>query len=208
MNVLEPFTEISARLVRSRTSSMWRLESAVILDSYEPIRTDYRRFVYGNLCLELTDLWQKEDARETNVFQLLRWYLAGLSGGAAPLNTSLIFKARLLKAAGFLPSLKVCKACGKIVESGPLAFDRTTGEIFCRACSSPERNGRLCIGTVRSIDFISRTDLKNMGRLKFAGAQAREGWLYLKNLHCRHLKKEPSSYKFIDLRDTKGFMHD
>ena len=204
MNALEPFTEISARLVRSRTAGMWRLESAVILDSHESIRTDYPRFIYGSLCLELTDLWQKEGIREISVFQLLRWYLAGLSGSAAPLNISLIFKTRLLKAAGFLPGLSVCKVCGKTAEGGPVAFDRTTGEIFCPACGSEKKAGRLCLGTVRSIDFISRTDLESACRLKFVKAQAEEGWFYLKNLHCRHLHKEPSSYKFIDVKDTRG----
>ncbi len=204
MNALEPFTEISARLVRSRSAAMWRLESAVILDSHEAVRTDYARFIYGSLCLELTDMWQKEGIREKTVFQLLKWYLAGLSGSAVPLNISLIFKTRLLKAAGFLPSLSVCKVCGKTAERGPVAFDRTTGEIFCRACGNAKKTGRLCLGTARSIDFISRTDLKSVSRLKFVRAQAEEGWFYLKNLHCRHLQKEPSSYKFIDLKNTRG----
>ena len=200
MNALEPFTEISARLVKSRPSAgLWRLDSALINNSHESIRTDYLRFTCASLCLELVDLWQKEGIRDMEVFDLTRWYLAGLASGAYPVASSLVFKTRLLKAVGLMPRLSRCRVCGRAPQSTPVGFDRATGEIFCLECGGTAKGGRLGLGTARSLDFIGRTGLENVSRLRFTQVQVREGWEYIKQLHCRHLQKEARSYKLIDL---------
>ncbi len=198
MNALEPFTEIDAGLVKNRSSGLWRLDSAAIVSSHEPIRKDYESFVYGCLCLELVNLWQKEGIRDRGVYALLRWFLSALSGQGQPVCISLVFKARLLEHSGFMPGLKACRECGKTPGRGPVFFDRLTGEILCQECADSSVSvGKIGLGTVRSLDFMVSSSLERIGRLKPGRDQIREGWEYMKQLHCRHLQRQPSCYKLI-----------
>ncbi len=209
MNALEPFTQVSACLIRSRPSGLWRLDSATILHIYETISSDYQRFVYASLCMELTELWQREGVGDSDVFGLVNWYLSKISRGSCPVTCSLIFKIRLLKSVGLLPRLDVCSVCGKRPMGRLIAFDRITGEIICASCVGRKDSMNLCLGTARSIDFIGTSSLERVGRLKLTYSQSLEGWSYMKELHCRHLHKEPSSYKFIDVsKDLKGCGYD
>ncbi len=199
MNALEPFTELTACLAKSRPSGMWRLDSAVIQDGHESIRTDFNRFLYASLCLELTDLWQKEGIRDPVVLELLKWYLSEVSSSTTPLICSLIFKTRLLKTAGFMPCLTECKICGMSPTDNPVFFDRATGEVFCKRCQKGRSGGSLGLGTAMSLDFMGRAGLDKVGRIRLSKDQSLEAWQFMKQLHCRHLHKKPSSYKLISI---------
>jgi DNA repair protein RecO (recombination protein O) len=198
MNALEPFTHIDVSLTKTRPGSMWFIDSASILHPFESIRGSYKLFVLGSLCLELTDLWCKESASDSTIFELLIWYLERLDAGEEPVASTLIFKTRLLKACGFLPCLDKCKACGMPVRHRHVAFSAKTGEIFCSSCRHKQAGGNILLATAKALDFWQRSDLKIAPRLKIDTASAREGWVYLKNLHCRHLNKEPGSYRLLD----------
>ncbi|RUM92209.1 MAG: DNA repair protein RecO [Thermodesulfatator sp.] len=202
MNALEPFTEIIASLAKSRPQAMWRLDSVSISDNHETIRADYPRFVLGNLCLELIDLWHKEEVQDRNAFDLTRWYLAMLGTSRSPLETSLIFQTRLLKHAGLLPELTVCSSCGNVPATGPVCYARGTGEIFCRECKN-DRPGSLSLGTLRCLEFLSSAEFANIDRLRLASWQLVEGWHYIKHLHCHHLGREPVSYRFVEIDNKK-----
>ena len=198
MNALEPFTEIDANLARSRSSGLWRLDSVVIKRSHVSIRQDYSRFLYGCLCLELLELWQKEGAEEPEVFTLLKWYLSRLSGDSLPIQVSLVFKARLLKSAGLMPGIKECRVCGCIPDRGPVSFDRRTGEIFCSSCGKNAASAaEISLGTARCIEFMVNSSLDRVQLLKPRPDQVTEAWEYMKLLHCRHLQRQPASYRLI-----------
>ena len=199
MNALEPFTEIDAGLAMGRSSGLWRLDSAVITKSHVPIRQDYSCFVFGSLCLELVELWQKDGANEPGVFCLLKWYLSGLSEGRDPMEMSLIFKARLLRHAGFMPGLKACRLCGKMPKNGPVYYDRRTGEILCYNCRKPASGSAgITLGTARCLDFMVNCGLEQVNRLKLGKQQMTEAWEYMKVLHCSNLQRQPASYKLIN----------
>ncbi len=200
MNALELFTQLSVRLARSRTSSMWRLDSASILNCFEHIRADYSRYVYGNLCLELVNLWQKEAASEPGIYALLDWYLHVLSRGISPVFTTIVFQVRLLKSAGVLPCLSRCSACGKAMGKVTAFVNMTTGELACSRCSKGSGSLSLSPGTLKVLERISSDPLDRVVRLRLTQMQVQEAWEYMRQIHCANLQRQPCSYKFINLQ--------
>ncbi len=198
MNALEPFTHIDAVVRSSSGSGLSLLENATVREGYEVIRSDYKKFILASLCLELVDLWCREDQEEQGIYLLLLWYLSSLCGDRDGLLSTLIFKTRLLDACGYLPRIDTCSICNGPVQGRWIFYDPATGQPCCQSCQNGQNGYKISMATGMSVHFWQSQPLEKIFRLKISSLVAEEAWSYLKNLHSNVLERQPRAYKLVD----------
>ncbi len=190
LNSLEPFTLLSAVLVPSRASSLFRIDSAEVQKNFPRLRTDIQSYTLASLCCELAEMWTVEGDPQTGIFSLLTWYLNALEENISPQKTTLFFKVRLLSLAGYSPDWKKCPGC-KGRAHGPAADPSP-----CAAASLCTRMD-LAPGIFCALEYISRSRLENLHRLVLSPEAFDKAWTLIRELHCIHLHKCPASYKVL-----------
>ncbi len=195
MNALEPFTHIDAVIRISSRSGLGLLENAEIKEGYEAIRSDYRKFVLANLCIELVDLWCREGQEEDRIYILLLWYLSSLCKGKDSLTSTLVFKTRLLDACGYLSCLTKCSNCNRPVNGRRIFYNPTNGQTFCQECQAIQGSCKISVATVMSMCFWQRQPLERIFRLKVNTLVMEEAWTYLKTIHSNILERQPQTYR-------------
>ncbi len=198
MNALEPFAYIHAVARNGARSELFFLESATLKSGFEAIRQDYKRFMAASLCLELVDLWCRQEQQEPEIFHLLLWYLRCLDSGKDMLLSTLIFQARLLDAAGHMPPFDECTKCGSRTSGRHLGYNPVTGQVFCQGCTTGGGEYFMGMAAIRSLEFWVSQPLDKVFRLKVNSLVMAETWKYLKSVHSSILEKSPKSYRFLD----------
>ncbi len=199
MNALEPFTLLNVNLIlKDQPNTLFFLEAATIEDSFDLIRADYINFYYGSLGLELVDLWCKEGQKDSEIFNLLYWFLRSISSRYDPRLCTIIFKAKLLKAVGVFPKLDRCANCGKRPNGTKVCYSVSSGEIYCNSCRGEKiKRNILSLSTLKSLNYFWENKLDKIFRLKASKKTLDESWLYLKRRHSFALEQEPKSYKLL-----------
>ncbi len=195
MNVLEPFSSIDAVVREPSKTGLFFLESGSLKKGFESLRTNYTCFVMASLCLELIDLWCRERQAEKEIYRLLMWYLEGIENGRDCVLCTLIFKTRLLRACGFLPSLITCHGCRQELSGKRAEYDPGTGQVFCPGCSSSKGKHDVGMPTLKSMDFWQGQSIDKIFRLRINREVTREAWSYLKAVHSNVLEREPKAYQ-------------
>ena len=198
MNALEPFTHIDAVVRSSSRSGLNCLETATVREGYEIIRSDYKRFILASLCIELVDLWCREDQAEHRIYLLLLWYLSSLCENRDGLLSTLIFKTRLLDACGYLPCINRCSMCNRLVHGRWIFYEPVTGQPYCQNCQNNQSGYKISMATGMSMHFWQCQPLERIFRLKINSIVVEEAWTYLKNLHSNILERQPQAYKLVD----------
>ncbi len=186
LNALEPFTYIEALLVPSRTSGLFRMDSAIILESFPALRTSPPAFALASLACELVQLWTVEQDPQHRVFELLLWHLTQMERGSSPVLDTLFFKVRLLSIIGYGPDWGKCIRC--------LADQGNEGN--CPVKGPCKRMGAEP-GTFRTLEFISKRHISELSRLRVSDRTLKQAWEITRQLHIRHLHKVPASYKVL-----------
>ncbi len=196
MNVLDPFANIDAVVRTPTKTGLFFLENGWLKRGLESVRKDYSRFILASLCLELVDLWCREHQAEKEIYQLLSWYLESIEVGRDFLLCTLIFETRLLKACGFMPSLKACHGCKKELSGKHFGYEASTGQVFCKDCGNEKPGRSLGISAIKSMDFWLAQPLAKVLRLRVSGEIMSQVWTYLRRVHTNCLEREPNAYRF------------
>jgi len=194
MNVLDPLSNIDAVVRTPTKTGLFFLENGWLKRGLESVRKDYSRFILASLCLELVDLWCREHQVEKEIYQLLSWYLERIEEGRECLLCTLIFKTRLLKACGFMPSLSTCHGCRKELSGKFVAYKASTGQVFCKNCENGWSGRDLGISAIKSMDFWMAQPLSKVLRLRVSGEIITQVWTYLRRVHSSCLEREPNAY--------------
>ncbi len=206
MNVLDPFANIDAVVRTPSKTGLYFLENGWLKRGLESVRKDYSRFVLASLCLELVDLWCREHQAEKEIYRLLSWYLDSIEEGREYLLCTLIFKTRLLKACGFMPSLSICHGCRKELSGKYVGYEASTGQVFCKNCANGKAKRDLGISAIKSMDFWLAQPLAKVFRLRLNGEIMRQVWTYLRRVHSSCLEREPNAYRLT--RDLLPPLHE
>jgi len=197
LNTLEPFTRIKGNFAPPRNASLYRIDSADIIQQMEGIGISSECYCLASLVCELTDLWSKEEDQDDLLYSLLLHTLFNLSNGKPPFRTVLGFKVQILQYAGYKLCLEHCVVCKKDLSSS-LYFSIPKGGTVCKACmNNREGSIKLSKGGAKCIQFLQRSNPANFNRLSISPGLFEEIWSLLAQFHIYYLRKSPSSYKVL-----------
>ena len=163
-NVFEPFSLIELIFSKKNQDSLALIEACDIIDHYSPIRRDLEKTLTASYFIDLADHFSREGKSGEKLFVLLNDFLSWLSRENVSDAAVRFFEMRLLKIAGFEPSLSACVRCKTPVSNGvSYYFLPREGGIFCSACARPERYDQaVSAGSVRTLLLGKDMDLEKI----------------------------------------------
>jgi DNA repair protein RecO (recombination protein O) len=199
-NVFEPFSLTNIIFSQKNRDSLAFIESCDIIDHYAAIRLDLEKTLTASYFMELADHFSPEGKHNENLFMLLADYLAWLARENVSDAAIRFFEMRLLKIAGFEPSLSACVRCKTPLTNGSsYYFYPQEGGIFCARCAKPERYDQsVSAGTVRTLLLGKDMDMGKIKMVSLSGNLAAESRNILCGFISFVLGKEVKSLKVME----------
>jgi len=191
---LDFFHVLAIQAVTPRAMGMARLESARILESFESLRTDPRRFAFGCYFLELLDRLASEgmtthDARL--LFHFAREVVHFVAVHPPDLRIVTLLQLQGLRALGLRPMFTHCVRCNRPVEMPLVYFHVGEGGIVCDTCLRTEDVPlRVHLGTVRALEQGLDLPLARLIRLTLAPSALEEAREVVERFEHFHLGLE------------------
>jgi DNA repair protein RecO (recombination protein O) len=200
---LDLFNHLRVSLHRRRGAAIGRLEQAVLVRHYAPLRTDAARFALGCYLLELLDRLAPEGGPRRDMQRLFRFALDSFEAIAAHRpNPALrvILELRALDALGLRPELRRCIGCGReLAGEQPVGFHVADGGPVCGACAV-RRSGivPVHVGTLRALDRALALDVGSLDRLILSERATLEASTVVGRFQRFHVGVELRSRRFLD----------
>jgi DNA repair protein RecO (recombination protein O) len=200
---LDLFNHLRISLHRKRGPALARLEQAVLVRHYAPLRCDAARFALGCYLLELLDRLAPEGGARRDTERLFRFALDSLEAIAEHRpDTALrtILELRALDALGLRPELRRCVGCGTQLENDrSVGFHVADGGPVCGACGA-RRTGVLSVhlGTLRALDRALALDASRLDRLILPAHALAEARQVVGRFQRFHVGVELHSERFLD----------
>jgi len=131
---LEPFTYCRLNLFKKGNNSLYRIESADIIESFQEIRSDLTLLLHSSCMVDtLRNLLSIEDpSRDT--FSLLYESMKRIASGEPSHKVLAYYQIRLLYLAGVGPRLDSCIKCNRVLRDPEVALFITEGGPVCTLC--------------------------------------------------------------------------
>jgi DNA repair protein RecO (recombination protein O) len=143
---LEPFSRVSLVIYKKENRDLHLISQCDCIESYRKLHDNLGRISAGLAVLELVDMLVHGEEENQPLFSLLVETLSTLNNTGK--NFQSLQRAFQLKCAamfGFAPSLEVCAACGRRLDSDvPMShvdFQLMNGAIICSQCRRGRRGG-------------------------------------------------------------------
>jgi DNA repair protein RecO (recombination protein O) len=199
-NVFEPFSLTNIIYTRKSRDMLAFIESCEIIDHYDAVRRDLEKTLMASYFIDLTDHFSPEGKKNERIFDLLQTFLALLCTQKASDAVVRFFEMRLLKAAGFEPSLDHCIICKTPVTNGnAYYFHAQEGGIKCTDCAEPKRYDQsISAGTVRTLLLGKDMDTDKIKLIALSDSLALESRNILVGFISHVLSREVKSLKVME----------
>ena len=201
---LDVLNHLRVQIYRPRAGSMARLEQALLVDPFLPLRAQPARFGLACYLIELLDRIAPEGGAPEDARRLFQFSVAALHAietSEPDLEFRTLMELRALDALGLRPELLRCVRCGSEIapSRGPIAFHVGEGGSVCAACEG-DRDGfvRVHLGTLRSLDQSLRLDVGQLGRLRLAAPTVAEAAQLVSRFQRFHIGLELRSERFLN----------
>jgi DNA repair protein RecO (recombination protein O) len=200
VNVFEPFSLTSIIFSRRRRNMLAFIESCEIIDHHDAIRQDLEKTLIASYFIDLTDHFSPEDKRNEKVFGLLQDFLTNLGKEKASEALVRFFEIRLLRMAGFEPTLDRCISCKTPIANGmSYYFYAQDGGIKCPDCAGAGRYDQaVSTGSVRTLLMGRDMDIDKIKLIALSDAQARDCRSILIGFISHILNREVKSLKVME----------
>lgn len=199
-NVFEPFSLTNIIFSRKSRDTLAFIESCEIVDHYDSVRVDLEKTLIASYFIDLADHFSPEGKKNEQVFELLQTFLTLL--GAQKASDALVrfFEMRMLKLAGFEPTLDHCISCKEPVVNGNTYYFHTQdGGIKCAKCSgSGQYDHAVSTGTVRTLLLGKDMDIDKIKLIVLSEMLARESRGILVGFISHVLNREVKSLKVME----------
>ncbi|MBI5582956.1 MAG: DNA repair protein RecO [Deltaproteobacteria bacterium] len=205
-NCLGPACWIRLQLYEKSTNPWVRLEAGELIDSFEAIRKDFRKWgVAGVLCELTRELVPPRDPHPA-VFELLRESLQWLDGRGSAEEVGPIFQLKILRLAGYGLSLTACPVCGKAGnEFKGAVYSSLKAVLLCPECCAGEEGLRLSPGTLHSLRQADRLEAGKAFRIRLDARTRQEAEELLTRVRRQVIGRELSSaYVLRQLQEPYG----
>ena len=131
----EPFC--FAEFVFSKTQERRTVIGASLVDSFYPLRKDFKTLYLASSCVEFVKKFSKENIVSDGLFSSLIEVLKTLAYGeqSVRLKATVEFFLSALSLVGYALSLPFCPVCNDVIE-GRVFFEYQRGAFFCADCKS------------------------------------------------------------------------
>ncbi len=196
-NALELFAHIRLVFFDREAGGLVRGEGCDILGSFQKIREDLKKILYGNYFLELMNEMSGEREANREAFDLLLSFLSILEKMEPEEEQLRMFEIRMLTLFGYRPNMVRCGICKKSWEDlkeTSVLFSAEKGSLVCEPCSRGLRDlFPLSLGTARLVENISRAEMDKLHRLRFTAQALSESRRLLPRFIAYQLGKELKS---------------
>jgi len=201
VNVLEPFTHVSARLRLRSTSDLAFISACELVEAHHSFARDLVKFAYASYVLELTDrmIRGREAGRET--YELVRDVLGLLERGQPEPGVLRAFELHLLRLTGYEPTLDQCRRCGAGLASVTSMYVHPArGGVLCARCRAEGRAYVASRATLERLTEIRRArfDDADTSRFTMPPAVAAEARTVLRSFFAGSLTAPLVSERLLD----------
>jgi DNA repair protein RecO (recombination protein O) len=199
-NVFEPFSLTNIIFTRKSRDVLAFIDACEIIDHYDAIRLDLEKTLIASYFIDLADHFSPEGKKNEKVFELLQTFLVLLGSQKASDALVRFFEIRLLKLAGFEPTLDHCVMCRTPVTNGSAYyFHAQEGGIKCAQCAKPERYDQsVSAGTVRTLLLGKDMDIDKIKLIALSDSLARESRSILVGFISHILSREVKSLRVLE----------
>lgn len=141
VNSLEPFSLVTLRFEERPQWSLVFIHGCELQTVCKRLRTSLEGIALASYFVELVDELTREREDSQAVFEHLKSALLLLDSGLSGAPFVSYFELRLLKLAGYQPSLEACTYCGETgaLSSGAWSFSPRDGGVLCARCAVRRR---------------------------------------------------------------------
>jgi DNA repair protein RecO (recombination protein O) len=164
---LEPLTLGEYVFYYREAKDLYTLSEAAISTSYQRLREDPPRLVYGLACAEAADKLTRELDPDPRSVRVLAAALDALGVGTSPRLVLGHYLLHLAAGMGFKPELITCKNCRTVRPGGSVTFIPADGAILCDRCASGSGGG-IVMGpnAYNLLLFLSEIPASKLARVK------------------------------------------
>jgi DNA repair protein RecO (recombination protein O) len=197
---LEPFTLLVAEARERPNSDMLGLESVSVLRAHGGIRGDLARIACAGYAAELSRELVRDHEPHAELLALLLEYLGALDAGPARPEGLRAFELGALRAAGLMPRVDACVACGgTLAAEGRVRFDPGQGGVLCPPCEPAAAPGAPWV-SVAAAAALARLQAEGLAGASAAlppsvGREARDA---LAAFLEHHLGRRLAARRFLD----------
>ncbi|MDO4572110.1 MAG: DNA repair protein RecO [Clostridia bacterium] len=168
------------------------------LESFYPIREDYRRFSAASAALQLAHEAAQENQRSDALFSLLYHSLSFLAYGAAePMDLLCCYLIRYLNVCGYRPSITTCARCARDIRGDAvLRFSPAAGGVICAGCGGGETISKTALEAMRRMLLLNDDE---MDRVRLSAPIRQELLARLCDYLAASLEYGPRALMHLDL---------
>ncbi len=166
-------------------SGSYVIKDAVPKQIFFRLREDLSMLSLAQYFAELTyELAPREDKADTELSLVLNALHLLCEGKKDTTLIKSVTELRLLTLAGYMPAVECCSECGCDFEEEELFFDYTTGEFFCKKCSSSKKLMPCSLGVLSAIRYICLAPANKI----FSFSLSEDGLTILSHISEKYLK--------------------
>ena len=205
---LDLFNHLRVSLHRRRGAPIGRLEQAVLVHHYAPLRSDPARFALACYLLELLDRLAPEGGARRDMQRLFRFALdsfEAISAHRPDIALRTVLELRALDALGVRPELRRCVGCARELTDERVGFHVADGGPVCGTCAV-RRSGVLPVhlGTLRALERALALEVAQLDRLILNEGTIREARQVVGRFQRYHVGVELRSQRFLDRMGLGG----
>jgi len=137
---LDTFNRLDIVCYTKKNRSVQTLAEVAVLDTFQKVKQNLDRSIYGTLALEIVERTVHEEEPSKDLYETLVKGLQGWGAWDGDARTYISWLLlQLLRAAGFAPDLEYCLHCGAPATANMAPRFDFAGGVTCGACPSNRR---------------------------------------------------------------------
>lgn len=164
---LEPLNYGQVVYFEKTRSNLHSLNSFDVINRFDGIRGDLKRFSSVSMAAELVDFISVEGLPDEEGFNLFADYLSLIEESDEPELITYAFALKFLSHSGFKPQLERCVSCLSPIEGKPW-FSPSSGGVICAECAEGVQGGRFAItrGSLETMRRMLNGDISHSTRFR------------------------------------------
>jgi DNA repair protein RecO (recombination protein O) len=189
-----------SRVSFARGKNLDTITGSQTIDSFLPLKTDFRLMSYALYVIELVNQFTPEHAEDYTLFQLLLETLENMCGTGDIDMLLRYFELHLLGEAGYRPQLRHCVNCRKPLEPVVNSFSPASGGVLCPECSSRSHSAlySLSVNALKVLRFFQDNSYDTAARLKIPPELSEELERIMRGYIRYILEKDVKSVAWLD----------
>jgi DNA repair protein RecO (recombination protein O) len=189
-----------ATLMVAPGKTYYQIAGAAREKNFLNIKSDLGKTVLGSFCLEIVDIFTKNDHPDLKIYELIFEILEIFDNGKIKNFLKLyilskFFALKLLSILGWTPELYTCVKCKKKITPSGNFFDASRGGLACSNCG----RGGLPISTaaIKILRFVLKNNFEKIAALKINKIQVKEISKIVDAFVAMHQDNELKTTKWI-----------